>query len=652
MIQINNKIKTLVILCFLVALSIPTINTVFNASGFDNSEFVSEISEEEKLEQEQQQIQDDYDAYQEKIESRPIFTNFSGFKTIGNEEDFNIWEKSLYDQMAGSSRYSEEVKTEYLNLVLGDSTTDGLTDRMFEYSQMIDDYMENSDVVVDTSAANELMIEIGYPTPQIKYKDYVNMLERIVTETPDLFVEVNVNSATKEEIIAAKESNIEFTGQLQSITNLFQYYSQPKVTLISRLGNSPVIMNIALIIAVIILFIVRFPVVKKQQEYAWGSFKPLSLLVIPLVGSVFFLFFSFLLSSNLTIEGSNYDIYLDGEKVTTSDRVYLDEIEEHSMYLVSKGYDDSISTTNLIINVNDGEILAGNELEVNKYGDVGAANFEAEVNSNVINLTASDDEYDYMTIKDIIAQNTITTTDKFEPDEYIYPRYISVRRNGFILPRQLVLIWPALLFGTLFFMFLLMPNAMVKMYLNELYTVNKFCGFLSYNMAYRSNARVLIEETLQSLETCKFAEDFAIIFFEKDRDMTDKIQDISQIYSYKFFEMYLGIVNIIFDEGVSDSTLKSLTIIQQFGDEYYNQADMFFKSKKSAMSALMMIIGICMGMPIMVRVNTTTLFLTFANTDTGYTFTIGCYLIWFGIICMIYNMYKNNKIVRQEGRYA
>ncbi|WOO91844.1 hypothetical protein R2F61_04695 [Mollicutes bacterium LVI A0078] len=630
----------------------PTINTIFNASGFDNSEFVSEISEEQKAAEELQKKQEDYDTYQEKLDARPGYSNFSGFTTIGDEEAFNDWEKTLYSRMANSKKYSDDVKTEYLNLVLGDSTTDGLTDRMFEYSQMIEDYQSDSSIVVDTSDANKLMLEIGYPTPTIGYKDYLNMLERIIAETPDLFVEVNVNTATEEEIIAAQESNIEFTGQLQSITNVFQYYSQPKVSLMSRFGNSPVVMNIAAIIAVVVLFIVRFPVVKKQQEYAWGSFKPLSLLTIPAVGAVFFIFFSVLLSSNMTVTSKNYDIYLDGLKVSTSDRIYLDEIGQHSMYLVNKGSDDSVSTTYLTINISDGSPIQGTELEVNQYGDVGAAMFEAEVNSNVINLTASDDEFAYMTVRDVIGQNTITTVDKFEPDSYTYPRYIEVRRNGFILPYKLVFIWPGLLFGTLFFMFMLMPKPMVKMYLEELYTINKFCGFLSYNMAYRSNARVLIEETLQSLEACKFAEDFAIIFFEKDRDMTDKIQDISQIYSYKFFEMYLGIVNIIFDEGVSDSTLKSLAIIQQFGDEYYNQADMFFKSKNGAMSSLMMIIGICMGMPIMVRKNTTSLFLTFVNTDTGYTFTIGCYLIWFGIFCLIYNMYKNNKIVRQEGRYA
>lgn len=652
MIQINNKIKTLVILCLLFAITMPTINTIFNASGFDNSEFVSEMTEEEKLAEELQAKQDDYDEYQEKLEIRPEYSNFSGFITIGDKEAFDKWEKSLYDAMVNSTRYSDEVKTEYLNLVLGDSTTDGLTDRMFEYSQLIEGYQGDTNTIIDTSAANELMIEIGYPTPTIDYKDYINMLERIIAETPDLFVEVNVNTATEEEIIAAQESNIEFTGQLQSVTDVFQYYSQPKVSLMSRFGNSPVVMNIAAIIAVVVLFIVRFPVVKKQQEYAWGSFKPLSLLTIPAVGAVFFIFFSVLLSSNMTVTSKNYDIYLDGLKVSTSDRIYLNEIGQHSMYLVNKGSDDSVSTTHLTINISDGSPIQGTELEVNQYGDVGAAMFEGEVNSNVINLTASDDEFAFISVRDAIEQNSISTVDKFEPDNYTYPRYIEVRRNGFILPYKLVFIWPGLLFGTLFFMFMLMPKPMVKMYLEELYTINKFCGFLSYNMAYRSNARVLIEETLQSLEACKFAEDFAIIFFEKDRDMTDKIQDISQIYSYKFFEMYLGIVNIIFDEGVSDSTLKSLAIIQQFGDEYYNQADMFFKSKNRAMSSLMMIIGICMGMPIMVRKNTTSLFLTFANTETGYTFTIGCYLIWFGIFCLIYNMYKNNKIVRQEGRYA
>lgn len=651
MFKIKNIVMTLVF-AYLMLLAIPQIAA--SSSDFDNSQFVSELTSEEKEEQKQQAIQDDYDLYMEQQELRSGYKDFSTIRYISSEEEFAQYEKELYDTMAADSSYSIEQKNEYYNLVLGDGTTPGLVDQKYDFEQQLRAYSEDDSIVVDATKAIEYIDSFAYPTPTISNVDYINMMSNIVTQASQLLEVINVSSATPEHLASARESNVEFTAKYNALNNLFEYYTLPRLSIGKKLLHSTVLMNIGAIVAIVVLFLVRFPIVKAQQIYTWDKFRPITLLVIPTIAILIFIFFSFMLSMYMPVESPTYSIYLNGEKVSSRDRIYLNESQESTLLLLNAGSDNSVASTVLKLNVQEGlqQTPSGSDIVVKQYGSTGTANFEAETGHDTINLPINENQFSYVTVKDAIEQVGISSSDTFEPDELVYPRYIHTRRNEFILPQQFALIWPSLLFGTLYFMFILMPGPMVKRYLEELYTINKFCGFLSYNMAYRSNARVLIEETLQSLEACKFTEDFAIIFFEKDRNMTDKIQDISQIYSYKFFEMYLGIVNIIFDEGVSDSTLKSLAIIQQFGDEYYNQADMFFKSKKGAKGSLMMIIAICMAMPFMVRKNTEMLFLIFANTSTGYTFTVGCYLVWFVIICLINNMYKNNKIVRQEGRYA
>lgn len=647
-----NKVMLLLVISLLTIFSLSEVRLEAAQVEFDNSQFVSELTEEEIEQQELEAKELDFATYMERVQSRPEYRNFSSYQMLIAEDGLQDYKQNKYDDMAKKS-YTQNQKNEYYNLMLGDELNPGLTDYIYEFEEVIRGY-QDSDLLIDCNEAIAYFRQLEYPAPTIDNVEFMELMKEVLIELPNLMVEVDPNNATKEERIEAQQSNIIFTAQINALLKNIPTYSMPKATLLQRLSHSSVIMNIGMIVAVIILFVVRFPVVKKQQEYAWGKFRPLSLISIPLVGALFFTLFSFMFSVNMPISSAQYSIYLDDQLVTSSERIYLDNINNYKLYVVASGTDNSVSSVEMSLRVTDdmSTVPQDTVLRPTEFGYIGNTVFATETGGQVASFEYNEDPYAYVTISDAFKQLGFSAEDTFEPDELLYPRFINYRRNEFILPYWIAPIWPAMLFGTLYFMFMLMPGPMVKMYLNELYTINKFCGFLSYNMAYRSNARVLIEETLQSLDACKFAEDFAIIFFEKNRNMTDKIQDVSQIYSYKFFEMYLGIVNIIFDEGVSDSTLKSLSIIQQFGDEYYNQADMFFKSKKGARGSLMMIIIICMAMPVMVRKNTADMFLIFIQSATGYTFTVGCYLVWFGIICTIYNMYKNNKIVRQEGRYA
>lgn len=647
-----NKVMLLLVISLLTIFSFSEVKLEATEVEFDNSQFVSELTEEEIEQQEIEAKELDFATYMERIQARPEYRNFSSYQMYIAEDGLQDYKQKTYDNMAKKS-YTQNQKNEYYNLMLGDELNPGLTDYLYEFEEVIRDY-QDSDMLIDCNQAIVYFRQLEYPAPTIDNVEFIELITEILIELPNLMVEVDPNTATKEERAEAQQSNIIFTAQINGLLKNVSVYSMPKATLLQRVSHSSVIMNIGMIVGVIILFVVRFPVVKKQQEYAWGKFKPLSLLSIPLVGAVFFALFSFMFSVNMPVSSAQYSIYLDDQLVTSSERIYLDKVNNYKLYVVASGSDNSVSSVEMSLRVTDdmSTVPQDTVLRPTEFGYIGNTVFTTETGGQVAAFEYNEDPYAYVTVSDAFRQMGFSAEDTFEPDELLYPRFINYRRNEFILPYWIAPIWPAMLFGTLYFMFMLMPGPMVKMYLDELYTINKFCGFLSYNMAYRSNARVLIEETLQSLDACKFAEDFAIIFFEKNRNMTDKIQDVSQIYSYKFFEMYLGIVNIIFDEGVSDSTLKSLSIIQQFGDEYYNQADMFFKSKKGARGSLMMIIFICMAMPIMVRKNTADMFLIFIQSATGYTFTVGCYLVWFGIICAIYNMYKNNKIVRQEGRYA
>lgn len=648
--KFNLKNLALVIICLsLFIITVPSLR----ATTFDNSDFVSELSSEELLAEELSEKQADLDQYNERIEKRTKYANFAGISAYNDEQEFTEYKTSLYESMEKQSRFSEEQKNQYYLLMFGENGNgSGIVNTINDFNKYLEEQNGREDVVIDTSAAVDLIINSGAPDLTIDNLDYITDLQNMIIQFPDLFVELKVSDASSEELNAARESNVLFTKLYTLKLNELEYLSIPKVKTINRFTNSQVIMNIGLLIAIIVLFAIRFPIIKKQQEYAWNKFRPITLLTIPLVGLVVFGFLTYFFGMNIALDSTSYDIYANGTLVTTSDRIYLNEQQSYKIDIVSVGSENSLATTSVYVNVSENpNQISGEQLEVLSYGGLGTTEFTTTT-GNTINYQLTDDPYSYVSINNILLGLGFEASNTFEPDELLFPRYIETRRNVFVLPTNMVLIIPSLMFGTLYFMFLLMPKPMVKMYLNELYTINKFCGFLAYNMAYRSNARVLIEETLQSLEACKFSEDFAIIFFEKNRNMTDKIQDISQIYSYKFFEMYLGIVNIIFDEGVSESTLKSLSIIQQFGDEYYNQADMFFKSKRSAIGSLMMIIIICMVLPVLVRSNIGEMFLVYMNTDTGYTFTIGCYLVWFGIICLINNMYKNNKIVRKEGRYV
>lgn len=650
MFKLKNIFTALIVLC-LTLLAIPSIYA--SSTQFDNSQFVSDLTSEEISEIELQEKKSDLAVYEEKVELQEDYKNFAGYNFYADEAAFEAELKATYDAMDANTDYSEEQKNDYYNAVIGSDVQPGVLYQFYDLSNQMKTYNENEKIVVDASAALEVINQYGSPKDSVDNLKYLSQLSQELTEISGSFTEINEDSATAEEIQAAKESNILFTSALTAIRSQFDFYSMPKLSMFKRLTHSSVIMNIGMVIAVIVLFAIRFPVIKKQQEYAWNKFRPITLITIPIVAIIFFVFFTWFFTPSYSISQPTYKIYLDGKAATSSDRIYLNEVGTHTISLVAPGTDLTVGATSFNVIVTDDPSITASKEELPQwsYGTDGLTTFETEGNTNAV-YQYTDDEFKYVKVGTAIKDTGIIAKDSYEPDEVTLAFDVAYHRDEFVLPVALRLISPSLLFGTLFFMFILMPKPMVKMYLNELYTINKFCGFLSYNMAYRSNARVLIEETLQSLDSCKFAEDFAIIFFEKDRNMTDKIQDISQIYSYKFFEMYLGIVNIIFDEGVSDSTLKSLSIIQQFGDEYYNQADMFFKGKNGAISALMMIIAICVAIPVVVKLKAGLMFFTYLFTAGGYTATIGSYLIWFGLVCNIYNMYKDNKIVRAEGRYV
>lgn len=211
---------------------------------------------------------------------------------------------------------------------------------------------------------------------------------------------------------------------------------------------------------------------------------------------------------------------------------------------------------------------------------------------------------------------------------------------------------PSLFMATLLFHFWFYNKKIVKTYVTELYTINKFCGFLTYNLTYRNNSKVLIEETLSSIEDCQFSRDFATIFFEKGIPMGEKLSNIAEIYNYKFFEMYLSIAQIIFEEGVSRETLKSLAIIQALGDDYYDKIDLFFRAKKGAMGQITMIIVIGSIIPFMIKNSVGDMLLTYFASDSGYMFMMVFYTIQIGIFIKISRIYKDNKLIRKEGRYV
>lgn len=643
---------TIAIFGLSLILSIPT----YSATSFDNSQF-EDMTEEEKAQAELEKKQLDAETYEEKLAARPESTNFTGMFTWEDEDAYHSYEKKLYETVRDSSTMNELQKETYYEQVLGSDEFPGITDKLYDFTEEIATYMdvETSSTIYDTNEAVSMLLEFNKVSYREDNVGFISDASQLIDDLSTSIVPVRTANLTEQEQSEMLAEQQLFIAQFDAFKENVEFLAIPKKAIVMRLLNTTVLFNLACIGAVIGLFAVRFKTIKAQQDYAWGKFRPATLLVIPLVATVAFVFLTYMFGLQVKDYKQGSTIVVNGEVVQSSDRIPLTEASNQEVYLVSSDSTGNIDMTSFNITVTDDYSMASSvNTELPEYfeSDKSGPNYKAETGNSSVQYINAEDEYAYTTYGNVISELGISAPDKAETDENSTDLYKDRLRNEFILPWPLPLIFPSLLLGSFVFFFILMPDAMVKMYIDELYTINKFCGFLSYNMAYRSNARVLIEETLQSLEACKFAEDFAIIFFEKDRAMVDKIQDISQIYSYKFFEMYLGIVNIIFDEGVSESTLKSLEIIQQFGDEYYTQADMFFKAKKGGRGAVMMIIVICMVIPIMTKNNVGSLFTLFTCTTKGYIMTNVVYLVWIGIIAMLFNTYKDNKIVRKEGRYV
>lgn len=639
---------------FFICSSMTTVyaTSVEATSEFDDSQFTEgEETEEEKEARLAEEAALDYAEYMADLEEDDGYQNFLGIYSWANLEAFNTFEKDVYDSINANTSISDDDANTFLNLVIGSEENPGVADQFYELSEFFVAAQTESNVYDMREAINIMNSydDVGYLS---NFEEYINNTSQMLSEVEDSITSSSPRSYG-DDLEAVEFANTIFTTKINNYKTKFELYSIPSTPILKRITNTAVVMNIVMLLAIIGLFVIRFKIIKKQQEYAWGSFKPLSLLSIPAVGVIFIGLFLYLFSTNMGEGNASYTMYLDGQLVASNYRIYLQDEASYTLDILASDSEGNMTATQIPITVaKSGLGSESRDLPEVLPADSAGPQFSVETSNEIYLLTDTEDQYAYETLSTALSDIGFDSIDPYvesaQASEYVFERY----RNEFILPWPTPLIIPSMLLGTMFFMFILMPGPMVKMYMQELYTINKFCGFLSYNMAYRSNARVLVEETLQSLEACKFAEDFAIIFFEKDRLMTDKIQDISQIYSFKFFEMYLGIVNIIFDEGVSESTLKSLAIIQQFGDEYYNQADLFFKSKKGARGQLLMIIAICMIIPLMVKAQVADLYMLYVYTPSGYTMTIAIFLIWIGLICLVYNLYKDNKIVTKEGRYV
>lgn len=649
----NSKIMVI----FVLALIIPLGNVVLNAndstSVYDNTEFETELTSEEQTAADLKAKKEDYQTYIS-LRENITFVQFSQVNGFKDEQAFHDYEEGLYTEMRDDTSVTQENKDSYYIAMIGDPTTDGLTDIIYDFTNKLKAYGED-EKIYDVRGALTILNAVQRPDVNISNLQYIAETKELITELDQAITIADKSTLSEEELAKINNANILFSNQLNGLMENMKIYSLPQKSLLSRLTNTQVVFNIALLIGGLVLLAVRFPIIKKQQEYAWGQFRAVSLISIPVVTGIFYILFYVLFQPLAAVDEMDYSLAVSGVPVNAQDRVMINQQQTQTLYIYTNGSDNIVTATSIdIVVTNDPNRVASKSTELPEYtiSSEYSTKFSVETSNEYVIPVNEDDEYAYVTYSAILKAIGFSATDDYEPNEDLEIGTINQYRNTFFLKFKYVLIIPALFFGILFFCFILMPDQMVKMYLNELYTINKFCGFLSYNMAYRNNARILIEESLHSIDSGKFAEDFAIIFFEKDRKMIDKINDISQIYSFKFFEMYLGIVNIIFDEGVSESTLKSLGIIQQFGDEYYNQADLFFKSKKAARGQLLMIIIICMLIPIMVKFQVSSMLSLYITTGAGYNFTIGVYIAWFGLICLIFNMYKDNKIVRKEGRYV
>lgn len=451
--------------------------------------------------------------------------------------------------------------------------------------------------------------------------------------------------------------------------------------------------NIFVVLGAIVLWIVRWPKTKEYQMYAFGEVKPLYFAIFAGLVVGFYLFFSFIFSLNTNKDNINSRLILNNGDISISDELDMTQPSSQTISIITGNVDYDRTGANddtcyiqtsadmapvasadgfalesctyyqpietyLVINIVPSDTKIKNVRPSSGSIEYAYSQYEPLYSQKLIEINIPMDEgskkvYEGrpLTYKDALDMAGIEFTKPIELEREDLEK-VKDAREAMLLPFPYALIPMSLLLASLIFHFVLFSKAIVKQYLQELYTINKFCGFLSYNMSYRSNAKVLVEDTLSAIDDGQFKDDFALIFFEKDRTIKEKMSDITNIYTFKFLEMYLGIAAIVFEEGPSESTMKSMQIIQVLGDEYYNQADLFFRTKAGAMSSIYMIAIISALIPAMVKINIGSMYVYYVNSGSGFVVTLGFYLVMIGIFVMVNRIYVNHKIIRKEGRYV
>lgn len=450
--------------------------------------------------------------------------------------------------------------------------------------------------------------------------------------------------------------------------------------------------NTALFIAGLIIIIAMRKKIKSYHMYIYEKYKPVEYSVIIVITLVLFTYFVIFFSPVKSEPASSSDISISGD-VTLAQTIDTSTpgVQSYTYTFTESEYGSQLSQDLTIEVVSDGKLIkkAGDGVDQEATRELkaillGKSNVSDEELHNYLidelgvtkqsvydQYLATIENWDPVVDASLSVQNTQLTIpvgteitfeealDKagieFTDEDISFGEVRKWRYEELIkrqVPVQIGLIAPAFLIATLMFHFVFYNKKIVAKYVNELYEINKFCGFLTYNLTYRNNSKVLIQETLASIDDGQFSRDFELIFFEKGRDMKDKLADISAIYNYKFFEMYLRIANIIFDEGTSDETIKSLEIIQTMGDTYFDKVDLFFRTKESSMGQVRMIIVISSLLPFIVKTQSFDMFSYYQNTNGGYMFIMMFYLAELGIFLLTQKIYRDNKIIKKEGRYV
>ncbi len=235
-------------------------------------------------------------------------------------------------------------------------------------------------------------------------------------------------------------------------------------------------------------------------------------------------------------------------------------------------------------------------------------------------------------------------------DYYTLYLNIEVFKQTTFIPFFIQLMFPAFLLAQIAFVFVFYLVKVPNVYLEEMNNINRFTSFIVYNLEYYKSDQKIVAESLKGLEKDRFYYDVKGIYFSNDLDMEEKLQLLSEVYTFKHLQIFFRLFKIILEKGVSDVTLQSINIVKSTGDDYYTNMKELYLAKKGATFIIYFILGMMLVMLLIVR---TALKIGFVYYLYDHYILIMMFFGFLSAMLVVVTLkYKDNKLIDREGRYV